>query len=190
RLEYLGDAVFDTIIADYLYNHFPYRNEGFLTKMKSKIVNRENMDMLASKIGLDNLIIANIGRHEGKHLSGNTLEALIGAVYLDKGYLKAQKFVLKKIIKKFIDFQELEAQDFNYKSILVELCQKNKKIVVFETSETATSPSFFTSIALVENQNYGTGKGFSKKEAEQNAAEKALNRLKETSEDTCFNIKL
>ncbi|MBU0764408.1 MAG: ribonuclease III [Bacteroidetes bacterium] len=178
RLEFLGDAVLDAIIADYLFRHFPGRKEGFLTKMRSKIVNRAHMDELASNIGLDELLIAQIGKATGcKHLYGNAFEALIGAIYLDRGYKKTREFIIKKIIRNHIDLRQMEKEDKNFKSLLVEWGQKLKKTISFETNEIDAVPSYFISHAKVDDDIAGTGKGFSKKEAEQNAAEDAINDI-------------
>lgn len=175
RLEFLGDAIIDAVIAHYLYRHFPGKDEGFLTKMRSKIVNRSFMDDLAAKLGLDELLITQIGQAKNKkHLNGNAFEALVGAIYLDRGYDRAQNFILNKVIKEHINLPELAAQENNYKSILVEWGQRQKSTITFDTNEIGTVPSYFLSHAKVNDEIIGTGKGFSKKEAEQCAAENAI----------------
>ena len=134
RLEYLGDAIFDAIIADYLYKKFPGQNEGFLTTMRSKIVNGENLGHLAIKIGLEELLPLPPNKNNtSKNIYGDAFEAFIGAVYYDKGYNKTKKFVRKKIIDKYINLDELQFVEHNYKSRIIEWGQKNKKEIYFDT---------------------------------------------------------
>jgi len=178
RLEYLGDAIFDAIIADFLYNEFPGQNEGFLTTMRSKIVNGEHLGKLAVKIGLDDLLHFPPNKNNtSKSIYGDAFEALIGAVYCDKGYNKTKRFVRKKIINKHIDLKELRSAEFNYKSRVIEWGQKNKKEILFDTfpenAELELNP-VFVSVLKVDSEELGIGKGPSKKIAEQKAAEKAL----------------
>jgi len=178
RLEYLGDAIFDAIIADYLYKKFPDQNEGFLTTMRSKIVNGENLKKLAIKIGLEDLLhFPQNKNNTSKSIYGDAFEALIGAVYCDKGYNKTKKFVRKKIIFKQINLDELQTIENNYKSRIIEWGQKHRKEISFDTfaedQETDYNP-VFTSVLKIEDQQAGIGKGASKKIAEQKAAELAL----------------
>ncbi len=177
RLEFLGDAMLDAIIAEYLFKKYPTRNEGFLSKMRSKIVKRKQLNGMALSLGLDNLVqVINVNSNGGKHLYGNALEALIGAVYLDKGYETTRKFIIKKIIKKHIDLHELETIETDYKSRIIEWAQKNHTEISFDNQEeyhnNEKSP-IFVSRVLINNEILGEGKGSSKKEAEQNAAEHA-----------------
>ncbi|PLX02110.1 MAG: ribonuclease III [Marinilabiliales bacterium] len=179
RLEFLGDAVLDTVVADYLYAHYPSRDEGFLTKMRSKLVNREFMNDLATQMGIDELIIAQFGRNTNRrNLYGNALEALIGAVFIDKGYKGARKFIIQRILRNYVCLATLEATESNYKSSLIEWGQKEKAEVVFDTTEESNVPSIFKSVVKIDNQLLGEGKGYSKKEAEQLAAESALKRIR------------
>jgi len=181
RLEYLGDAVLDTIVADYLYSKFPDGDEGFMTKLRARIVKRKNLDYLATKMEIPDMITTNItSRNKSKHLYGNILEALIGAIYLDRGYGAARKFFVRKIMNKHIDLAQLVKKDPDYKSRIIEWAQKNRIEVVFESKEEhrsgEKSPSFLATI-LLKGERKGTGRGSSKKEAEQHAAKKAISTL-------------
>jgi ribonuclease-3 len=181
RLEYLGDAVLDTIVADYLYTRFPEGDEGFMTKLRARIVKRKNLDYLATKLEIPGMITTNItSKNISKHLYGNVLEALIGAIYLDKGYSTAKRFFMKKILKKHIDVSQLIKKDPDYKSRVIEWAQKNRIEVVFESKEEhrsgEKSPSFLATIML-KGEKKGTGRAGSKKEAEQQAAKEALSSL-------------
>ncbi len=180
RLEFLGDSILDSIIAEHLCNNYPNQNEGFLTTMRSKLVNREFINDLAKKIGLKNLVVSNMRTTYNTNILGNVFEAFIGAIYLDKGYSKTKKFFITKVIKEYIDLDEIENRETNFKSKLIEWCQKNKKEISFisseKTSETPSKPVFISKVE-VDNYTYGAGKGFSKKEAEQKAAKQALRKL-------------
>ena len=178
RLEYLGDAVLDSIVAEFLFIRFPDGDEGFMTKLRARIVKRKNLDNLATKIEIPGMITMSItAGHISKHLYGNVLEALIGAIYLDRGYNTAKKFFKRKILKKHIDLSQLVKKDPDYKSRVIEWAQKNRVEVVFESKEEHPSdnhsPSFISSI-LLKGEKKGTGRGDSKKEAEQQAAREAL----------------
>lgn len=181
RLEYLGDAVLDAIVADYLFNRFPDGDEGLMTKLRARIVKRKNLDYLATKMEIPQMIPPGILMgNKSKHLYGNALEALIGAIYLDRGYRTARKFFITKIMKKHIDLVQLVAKDPDYKSRIIEWAQKNRMEVVFENKEehlsTNKSPSFISTI-LLTGEKKGTGRGGSKKEAEQQAAKEALSTI-------------
>lgn len=177
RLEYLGDAILDAVIADYLFMKFPRKKEGFLTQMRSKIVKRSNLDLLARKVGVDELIVSNTQRnYQKKHIYGDAFEALIGAVYLDKGYVKTRKYIINNVIRHYVDLDQLINTEVDYKSRIIEWGQKNKYSLVFETKEEylemAQSPIFIANIKVGET-TLGSGQGKSKKEAEQNASEQA-----------------
>jgi len=181
RLEYLGDAVLDAIVADYLFRKFPGGDEGFMTKLRARIVKRKNLDMLAIKMEIPGMMIqTDLQGSKSKHLYGNVLEALMGAIYLDRGYSIARRFFIRKIIQKHIDLLQLVKKDPDYKSRMIEWAQKNKVEVVFESKEehqsTSTVPIFISSVFL-NGKKRGTGKGGSKKEAEQRAAKKALSAI-------------
>lgn len=181
RLEYLGDAILGAVIADFLYNRFPQEDEGFLTKMRSKLVNRSILTNLTYDMGLNVYIDSNATNSVDKsHIYGDALEALIGAIYLDRGYDVARYFIIKRIIPKYIDLYELEQSDSNFKSKLIEWSQKTKRLVRFETLEEYPNGSKqpkFVSIVIIDNNEAGKGTGSSKKEAQQNAAKNSLAKL-------------
>ena len=133
RLEYLGDAILDAVVADILYKQYPTKREGFLTNTRSKIVQRETLDQLAIKIGLDKLVIysAKLCSHSN-HLYGNALEAFIGAIYLDQGYDKTYQFIRDRLIKRHLNVEELIRKEVNFKSNLIEWSQKNKIDISFD----------------------------------------------------------
>ena len=181
RLEYLGDAVLDAIVANHLFNRFPEGDEGFMTKLRARIVKRKNLDYLATKIGLQAFINSGISNgSKSKHIYGNALEALIGAIYLDRGYGAARKFFERKILNRHIDLVLLAQKDPDYKSRVIEWTQKNRVEITFESKEEHLSgikaPSF-VSVILLNEEEKGSGRGDSKKEAEQQAAKAALKSI-------------
>ena len=180
RLEYLGDAILSAVIAHYLFQTFPYKDEGFLTKMRSRLVSRAQLNKLAMKLGIDQLLDANIdGGLRNKSINGDAFEALIGAVYLDRGYLVAQRFIIKRIMKNHIDIDEVESTETDFKSKLIEWVQKEKKEVRFEVLEEIGSghERQYLVVVMIEQQPYGRGQHFSKKRAEQSASEETLRML-------------
>ncbi len=181
RLEYLGDAVLDTVISEYLFKKYPLKEEGFLTEMRSKIVNRKRLGMIAENLKLRQFMFyrKNIPINNTSIL-GNALEALIGAIYLDAGYDAVNKFVLYRIIKPFINLEELIVADINYKSRLLEWTQKFGKALIFETMEEkmVNNSKVFVAGVLIDNQRWGVGSGRSKKLAEKEAAKEAYDRLR------------
>lgn len=184
RLEFLGDAILDAIVADILFHHFKKKREGFLTSTRSKIVQRETLNQVALEMGLDKLIHASFNTRTHNHyIYGNALEALIGAIFLDKGYKKCQKFVIKKILNKYLNLETLVKKEVNFKSRLIEWCQKNKAEISFDLIETfmddAHNPVFQTRISI-NSMDAGTGVGYSKKESQQHAAKMALKKVKST----------
>ena len=182
RLEYLGDAILSSIVADYLFKKYPYKGEGFLTEMRSKMVNRQQLNDLAIKIGLNKIALYNkIDRSlKGSQIFGNALEALIGAVYLDKGYRKTQKWVTNHIIIQHLYVDELELIDINLKNKLIGWATKNVKVLSFETIEEKLQSNrrVFTIAVILDGEQLATGRGFSKKEASQAAAQSAIEKLK------------
>jgi ribonuclease-3 len=182
RLEYLGDAILGAVIADFLYNRFPKEDEGFLTKMRSKLVNRSILTNLTYEMGLNIYFDSNTASSiEKSHIYGDVLEALIGAIYLDKGYPAAKFFITKRILSKYVDLHELQMLDLNHKSRLIEWSQKNKREVKFKTEEEypeSTKQPRFLSIVEIDDVEAGRGSGTSKKEAQQNAARETLLKLK------------
>ncbi|MFY0628116.1 MAG: ribonuclease III [Reichenbachiella sp.] len=183
RLEYLGDAVLGMVVAQYLFNKYPFKDEGFLTEVRSRIVNRENLNQLAKKIGLSDMIQYN-GNMKGNNLSfksiyGDALEALVGAAYLDLGYKKCNKFILKKLVIPHVDLDEIISTDVNFKSKIIEWSQKENKDLKFEVNELKDQNHFkkFEAKIIVGSKEIGVGHGLSKKKAEQNAAEKSCQLL-------------
>jgi ribonuclease-3 len=182
RLEYLGDAMLGAIVANELYKHFPNKDEGFLTKTRSRIVNRNRLNDIALKMGLGEWIDAQ-SKIDIRQTSilGDALEALIGAVYVDKGYVSCEQFVVEKLLNVYVDMKAVARKDSNYKSLLIELGQKHKKSVHFITEEKHLSDDLtptFIARAAVEGEVIGQGEGYSKKEAQQNAAKNALEELR------------
>lgn len=185
RLEFLGDAVLDSVIADYLFKHFPEEKEGFLTKMRSKIVNREFLKELAQKIGITQFVVSNTQFIQRTDIYGDTFEAIIGAIYLDKGYRFTGNYIKKLIQQNYINLDELQEIETNFKSKLIEWGQKHKKMISFYTQELndiRDKSATFISQVKIEDEVYGEGKGKSKKEAEQNASEKGFLKLKRGKE--------
>jgi ribonuclease-3 len=177
RLEYLGDAILNAIIADYLYLQFPESDEGFLTQLRSKI---KELNKLAYLLGMSPIILTNNRqRHEKINILGNALEALIGAIYLDKGYYRAKKFVIAKILDKHLDLESLARKESDFKSRIIEWAQKNKKEISFlnQESNDGNHETVFTSRVVLYDEELGSGSGYSKKDAEQRAAEEALEKI-------------
>lgn len=178
RLEFLGDAIFGAIVAELLYKFFPRKDEGFLTRVRSKLVNRESLNEIAIRMGLDKAVVAKSDISQNKHIYGDAFEAFIGAMFLDQGYFKTKQFVEKFIFPNFVDMRELVSVDKNYKSRLIEWGQKNKKAVVFDIREnTRSRKARFVCSILLEDRQVGAGNGASKKEAEQRAAKEAIEQL-------------
>jgi ribonuclease-3 len=182
RLEFLGDAILDAVVADIAYKKFPTHNEGFLTNTRSKIVKREMMDKVATRLGLHQLLISSTRiKSQKSHILGNALEAFIGAIYLDKGYQKTSQFIEKKIIKPYIDIEALARKEVNFKSKLLEWCQKYKVGLEFELLENFTDHEnnpVFQSQARLNGLPAGTGIGYSKKESQQQASQLAMKKIK------------
>ncbi|MGD2033486.1 MAG: ribonuclease III [Bacteroidales bacterium] len=180
RLEFLGDAILDSVIAEHLYNKYPDKDEGFLTRLRSKIVNRDTLRKIALKMGIGELIVASISKDNHKGLFGNTLEAFIGAIYLDKGYKRTKKFIIKRIVNYHVDLPQLCETEMDFKSRIIEWGQKNKKDINFTSREQLNgnehSPVFISHL-LVFDDIVGMGIGKSKKEAEQNAAKQAIQMI-------------
>ncbi len=181
RLEFLGDAVLDSIISDLLYNRFPTADEGFLTNMRTKIVNGKKLAKIACELGLDKLLFANTGKNSSYRIYEDALEALIGAVYVDRGYKYAKRFIMRRLYVKFIDINELKHENNNYKSQLIEWGQKKKIKLYFETQNQANEDGLFLAKVFVTGKLYGMGKANSKKEAEQHASKQALKRIEKNS---------
>lgn len=185
RLEFLGDAILDAIVADIVYKKFEGKREGFLTNTRSKIVQRETLNNIAINIGLDKLIkYSSKQSSHNSYMSGNAFEALIGAIYLDRGYRACKKFMEERIIGQYINLDKISRKEVNFKSKLIEWSQKNKFEIEFrligQTLDDNQNPVFETQI-IVENIPGGTGKGYSKKESQQEAAHITMSMIKKDS---------
>jgi ribonuclease-3 len=185
RLEYLGDAVLDAILSDYLFEKFPDASEGFMTKIRSRIVNREVLNQLAISMGINKILVSNVNSaHPTRNLYGDALEALIGSIFLDIGFKKTKKLFIKKVFNKYLDLEEIISTDTDYKSMVFEWVQKHKNSLIFtfnEEYDPDLKKSVFTSSLLINKEEFGRGQGSSKKEAEQEAACQAWTRLKDIS---------
>ena len=182
RLEFLGDAILNAIVATIIYKKFPNGNEGFMTNTRSKIVQRDTLNHLAIEMQLDRLmVLSRKATSHNNYIYGNAFEALIGAVYLDKGYQKCLKFVEKQVIDHYISIEKIARKDINFKSKLIEWSQKNKLEIAFELLETfkdeSKNPVFQSSVTLM-GMSLGKGTGYTKRESQQLAAKKAIKRIR------------
>ena len=178
RLEFLGDAVLGAIVAELLYKFFPNQDEGFLTRVRSKVVSRESLNELAINIGLDKEVVAKSDISHNNHIYGDVFEAFVGAMFLDQGFVNTKRFIEKFIFPNFFDIKNLVAVDTNYKSRLIEWGQKNKMDVQFQTEEAYRKrQNRFLCVVTIQGEEKGRGEGSSKKEAEQHAAEVVVNAL-------------
>jgi len=180
RLEFLGDAVLSAVVAKYLFQRFPFENEGFLTETRSKVVSRKNLNGLARKLGLPELVTKNNENNRtGSSLGGDALEALIGAILLDRGFVAAEKFILDRMMDSFVDLEQLLKEDANFKSRLIEWCQKYKHSFEFEVENQTIDghkPSFTIQVKI-DGRPTGSGTDRTKKHAEQAAAKEACDKL-------------
>lgn len=181
RLEYLGDAVLSSVVADYLFKRYPYKGEGFLTEMRSKMVNRQQLNDIAVKIGLKKITLYNKidGSLKNSHIFGNTLEAVVGAIYLDKGYIKTHKWILKHLVIPHMFVDNLELIDINLKNKLIGWASKNNKILSFDLAEEKyeSGRRLFIIHTMLDGEIISEGKGFNKKDASLIAAELAVEKL-------------
>ncbi|MBO7141614.1 MAG: ribonuclease III [Bacteroidales bacterium] len=178
RLEFLGDSVLDLLIGEYLYKRFAHEQEGFMTQLRARIVNGENLTELSIHIGLDKLVKTSVKSHNANiHLYGDAFEAFLGAIYLDRGFRQAGRFLYKRIMPKYLNIFELEHNNTNFKSQLIEWGQKNKHEIEFATDLESPTSKYFVSYVRINGENYGSGIGISKKEAEQKASKVALNKI-------------
>lgn len=187
RLEFLGDAILDAVISDIIFRKFKGKREGFLTNTRSKIVQRETLNKLATDIKLDKLIISSTRSHfHNNYIYGNAFEALIGAIYLDKGYSYCMLFIRSRIIGCFINIDKMAYKEVNFKSKLLEWGQKRHVEITFnlieEGKEENNNTPVFTTQICIGNITGCTGKGYSKKESQQIAAQKTLNLIKTSPE--------
>lgn len=185
RLEYLGDAILGGVIADYLFRKYPYKGEGFLTEMRSKMVNRQTLNEIALKMGLKKLTSFNKSDSSLKssQIFGNALEALVGAIYMDKGYGATKNWVLKKLIIPHLVAEDLELLEINQKNKLYSWANRNGKLLEFETLEEKMENGrrLFRVGAMLDGQVVAEGKAFNKKDASQLAAQSAVDKLNITA---------
>jgi len=188
RLEFLGDAILDAIVGDIVYRHFDGKREGFLTNTRSKIVQRDTLNKLAQEMGITDLILTSgKSNSHNSYMGGNAFEALVGAIYLDRGYDACMKFMNKRILNQLINIDKVAYKEVNFKSKLIEWTQKNKVEIEFknleETKDKSGSPVFKT-LVIIENLKGGKGEGFSKKESQQNAAKETLAKIRKEPQFT------
>jgi ribonuclease III len=181
RLEYLGDAVLGIIVAEYLFKMYPFKGEGFLTKMRSRIVNRAMLNQLATKIGLNELISSDLKGNRAGSIYGDAFEALIGAIYLDKGFLPTRKFFIERILKLHISIDEIEQTDTDYKSRLLNWGQQEKKKISFDVIDEKGPPhnKLYTVQVMIDGKAFKTFQHHSKRRAEQLAAQLTLEDMGE-----------
>lgn len=182
RLEFLGDAILDAVVGDIVYRHFEGKREGFLTNTRSKLVQRDTLNRLAQEMGINQLILSST--HSNAHnsyMGGNAFEALVGAIYLDRGYDACMRFMQNRILSQIINIDKVAYKEVNFKSKLIEWSQKNRVNLEFalvsQSKEDNSSPVFVYK-AVIEGKEAGTGKGYSKKESQQLASKEALQKLR------------
>lgn len=191
RLEYLGDAVLETVVSDIVFHHFPTRREGFLTATRSKIVQRESLNRLAAEMGLERLIQASQGTHLAHtNIGGNAFEALMGAIYLDRGFKHCYWFIAHRVIGHYIDLDTVADKEVNFKSKLLEWSQKNRINLSFRDQSNGEDAGFRTTV-VIEGIQVSKGAARSKKEAHQQAAHEALKRMRSDEKfyDSLFRAK-
>ena len=180
RLEFLGDAVLSSVTSDFLYSRFRNEREGFLSKSRSNLVCREKLNELAIKLGIDKFITScGLPEMHNNYVYGNALEALVGAIYIDKGYEQCRRFLLDRVFSQIDDIEEVVKSDKNYKSRLMEWCQKKHRQIEFRIvhEELRKNGAYFVCDAEVDGVVYGSGSGFSKRESQQKAARDAIQKL-------------
>ena len=195
RLEFLGDAVLDAVVGDIVYQHFPGKREGFLTNTRSKLVQRDTLNKLAQEMGINQLILSN--GHSSSHnsyMGGNAFEALVGAVYLDRGYDACMFFMQKRILAQMINIDKVAYKEVNFKSKLIEWSQKNRvklEFVLLDQQKDKNGSPVFTYKVVIEGVDGGTGKGYSKKESQQIASKLTLEQLRKKPQyiDAVFTAK-
>jgi ribonuclease-3 len=187
RLEFLGDAVLEAVVSDYLFIEFPKADEGGLTRLRSKIVSRQTLNSLAHSLGLDRYVIQHMsGSIIQKHIHGDALEAMIGAMYLDKGYNRVNQILINRVFRRHLDLEELMSSETDYKSRLIEWCQKSRTLLRFTTGhapEYTSQRPVFRSVITIDGIEVGHGMGETKKEAEQNAAHAVSEALSDEAGD-------
>jgi len=176
RLEFLGDAFLDTVVSAFLYDEAPFKDEGYLTQMRSKIVSRTNLNRIGKDLDLIQFVISAVTERKfGDNIYGNIYEAFVGAVYLDKGYIACEKFITKTLITPYVNIERLEGKITSYKSVLIEWCQKHKKTIQFVTSEEKTKEKVkhFSVKLHINKKIISKGRATSKKKAEEIASKRA-----------------
>lgn len=182
RLEFLGDSMLGTIISKFLYNEVPTGNEGYLTKMRSKIVSREHLNELGKELDLISYVESKIPKnHFGENIHGNVFEALVGAIYLDKGYPYCERFINYRVIDPHVDIERLEGKVISYKSLVIEWCQKQKKQFHYRTYEDSGNDSIkhFAVQLSIGNKLVAKARATSKKKAEERASKRAYFALQD-----------
>ena len=195
RLEFLGDAVLDAVVGDIVYQHFPGKREGFLTNTRSKLVQRDTLNKLAQEMGINQLILSN--GHSSSHnsyMGGNAFEALVGAIYLDRGYDACMHFMQKRILAQMINIDKVAYKEVNFKSKLIEWSQKNRvklDFVLLDQQRDKNGSPIFTYQIVLEGVEGGVGKGYSKKESQQVASKASLEKLRKEPQyiDAVFSAK-
>jgi ribonuclease-3 len=195
RLEFLGDAILDAVVGHIVYEHFSGKREGFLTNTRSKLVSRETLGKLAQEMGLTELIQSNTSnRSHNSYVAGNAFEALVGAIYLDQGYDAVMRFIKKRILAQMVNIDKVAYKEVNFKSKLLEWTQKNRVHMDFQMLEESTDQQgspVFGFIVKIEGIDGGSGHGYSKKEAQQEAAKETLQQLRREPQfiDAIFTAK-
>ena len=183
RLEFMGDAMLGSIIASHLFRMVPAGNEGYLTKMRSKVVSREHLNELGRDLNLIALIRTNVPVDQfGENIHGNLFEALVGAIYLDRGYQWVEKFIQRRVIEPYVDIEKLEGKVISYKSLIIEWCQKHKRSFRFQAYDDSgvETVKHFAVKLFLDKEVVGKARGTSKKKAEELAAKRAYYKLQDT----------
>lgn len=186
RLEFLGDSMLGTIISRYLYKEVPAGDEGYLTKMRSKIVSRKHLNELGKDLNLIGFVESKIPKsHFGENIHGNVFEALVGAIYLDRGYKYCEKFIKERVIDPYVDIEQLEGKVISYKSLIIEWCQKQKKEFNYNVYEdTGNDPVKHFAVKLsIDNKVMAKARATSKKKAEEKASKRAFFALQDKMEN-------
>jgi ribonuclease-3 len=186
RLEYLGDAIIGSILSDYLFHLYPEASEGFLTKTRARIVKRETLNQLGISMRLDSLIVSNLSSSDiPRSLYGNVMEALTGALFIDTGYDRTRHFFIEKVLKKHLDLHDVLASETDFKSLILEYCQKSRMKLNFifreGTGNDNSHPVFIVDLEI-NNEIIARGEGNSKKEAEQDASMIAWTKISSTQQ--------
>lgn len=179
RLEFLGDSILSTIVAEYLFQKYPNSDEGFLTKMRSKIVKRKTLNRIADDMGIDVILQEHNDTRLSESMKGNALEALVGAIYIEKGFDATRQIVIRKILRRYLNIHDLEENDDNYKSQLLEYCQKHGSEIDYRLLERYKTDhrDRFKVAVFIDGKEIATGEDFNKKSAEQNASFQALKKM-------------